>query len=142
MPARHHPPNPWLADQVVLLRTLYTDVELRTMYRDIQLKEMGLRWSSFLCETALREAITREPVLATRLVDMAFAEPVKQVLGRNGVEILADLVQFTDEMFKYMGGLTEDDRSAVRACLEKWGYPVLSAPGNPFIICLPEYHPD
>lgn len=141
MPARHHSPNPWLAEQVSLLRAKYTDAELRAMYRDIQQEEKGLRWSSFLCETALREAIDRDPVLATRLADMEFSEPVKLVLGRNGVEVLADLVQFTDEIFRHMGGLSEDNRLVVRACLEKRGYPVRSAPGSSFIICLPEYHP-
>ena len=142
MPARHHVPNPWLADQVVLLRAQYTDAELRATYRDIQLKEKGLRWSSFLCEKALREAIAREPVLATRLAEMDLAEPVKQALSRKCVEILADLVQFTEEVFQYMSGLTDDDRSAVRAYMKRMGYPVRSTPENPFIIFLPEYHPD
>jgi len=132
--------NPWLAGQVAALRANRTEQELRAAYAAIQQQEEGLRWQSFLCEAAIREAIAREPVLATRRDDMELPERTKQALGRNCLEVLADIVQLTEEMLRRLNGLSDADREALQSYLGKLGYPPVSSESNPFIIFLPEYH--
>ena len=140
MPARHHSPNPWLAAQVELLREKYTDAELRAQYREVLRENARLRWSTFLCARALKEALRRDPALATRTRDLDLPEAVRDKLLYNELEVLLDLVQLPAELLRHQNHLDAEDLSAVEAFLKKAGYPPLSTKENVFVHFLQELH--
>lgn len=140
MPARHHSPNPWLAEQVSLLRAKYTEEDLRSRYRAAVKAQDRLRWSSFLCAQALREAIDRDPSLAMKTMDLNLPETTRKLLLDNELEVLLDLVQLPAESLKVLNGMTEEDYAAITAYLEDMGYPVRSARESVFIHFLTDLH--
>ena len=133
-------PNPWLAEQVEVLLSKHGEEELRAQYQEGVKENERLKWETFLCSVALKEAIVREPVLATRRQALDLPESIIKWLSYNQVEVLVDLVQFPEEWLKRISGLEDEERAALRAYLERLGYPVRSTDKPVYLHCLPEYH--
>ena len=133
-------PNPWLAGQVEMLLSKYTEEELRTRYQEAIKENERLKWETFLCSVALKEALVREPVLTTKRQDMDLPESIIKWLSYNQVEVLVDLVQFTEEWLNGISGLTDEERATLRAYLGQLGYPPRSTDKPVYLHCLPEYH--
>jgi tetratricopeptide (TPR) repeat protein len=133
-------PNPWLSEQVEVLLSKHTEEELRTRYQEEVKENERLKWETFLCSVALKEAIVREPVLATKRQDMDLPESLIKWLSYNQVEVLVDLVQFPEEWLNGISGLTDEERATLRTYLERMGYPARSTDKPVYLHCLPEYH--
>lgn len=133
-------PNPWLAEQVELLLSKHPEEELRARYQEAQKENERLKWETFLCSVALKEALVREPVLATKRQDMDLPESLIKWLSYNQVEVLIDLVQFPEEWLNGISGLTEEERATLRSYVVRLGYPPRSTDKPVYLHCLPEYH--
>lgn len=132
--------NPWLAGQVAMLRTKHSGEELSAQYREELRVNERLRWSTFLCARALKEALRRDPALATRTRDLDLPEAVRDKLLYNELEVLLDLVQLPAEMLRRQNRFDDEDFAVVVAFLKKAGYPPLSAKENVFVHFLQELH--
>lgn len=103
------PVNPWLGERIMECRGRHPEKDLRIEYKayymlDEPIGVMIHSWEEFLAAKALIEALEQDSFLLTLRAEMELPEATKEALYRCNVDMVADLLQISEEeMLSYAG---------------------------------------
>ena len=96
------PVNPWLGERIMECRERHPEQDLRSEYRAYCALEeptgvMVHSWGDFLAAKALIEALEQDSFLLTLRMEMGLPDATKEALYRCHVDMVADLLQISEE---------------------------------------------
>lgn len=97
MSEKPDPINPWLAERIMEYRHDHKEEYIRKCYVSYLDEDPDSSWADFLAVAALKYKISRDPFLMTRRKDFGFSDHLTDVMNILGVDIYANLLQFTVE---------------------------------------------
>jgi len=122
------PVNPWLAEAVKEVRVKYTDNYLRVRYVSFLDDCPEKDWTGFLEELALYNKTRDNDFLLTKRKDFGLPQRLTDVLNTLGVDVVADLMQFTIEELTEMLEQSGESVELVVQFLANHGYKLYSYP--------------
>lgn len=122
------PVNPWLAEAVKEVRVKYTDNYLRVRYVSFLDDCPEKDWTGFLEELALYNKTRDNDFLLTKRKDFGLPHRLTDVLNTLGVDVVADLMQFTIEELTEMLEQSGESVELVVQFLANHGYKLYSYP--------------
>ena len=122
------PVNPWLAEAVKEIRVKYTDNYLRVRYVSFLDDCPEKDWTGFLEELALYNKTRDNDFLLTKRIDFGLPQRLTDVLNTLGVDVVADLMQFTIEELTEMLEQSGESVELVVQFLANHGYKLYSYP--------------
>lgn len=122
------PVNPWLAEAVKEVRVKYTDNYLRVRYVSFLDDCPEKDWTGFLEELALYNKTRDNDFLLTKRKDFGLPQRLTDVLNTLGVDVVADLMQFTIEELTEMLEQSGESVELVVHFLANHGYKLYSYP--------------
>ena len=122
------PVNPWLAEAVKEIRVKYTDNYLRVRYVSFLDDCPEKDWTGFLEELALYNKTRDNDFLLTKRKDFGLPQRLTDVLNTLGVDVVADLMQFTIEELTEMLEQSGESVELVVQFLANHGYKLYSYP--------------
>lgn len=121
-PWNEWPFNPWIQEIITGYRSPFSDAELHDQYSDFCGVRRRISWIDFLSQKALANKISDCPILLTATDDMELDRTVKNVLKKNGINNLAQLLQYTDYDVNHLFYYDKNIREQISAYLEKQGF--------------------
>ena len=121
-PWNEWPFNPWIQEIITGYRTPFSDAELHDQYSDFCGIRRRISWIDFLSQKALANKISDCPILLTATDDMELDRTVKNGLKKNGINNLAQLLQYTDFDVNHLFYYDKNIREQISAYLEKQGF--------------------
>ena len=132
------PVNPWLAERIKEYRHDYKEEYIRKRYVSYLDEDPDSSWSDFIAVAALQHKIRRDPFLMTRRKDFGFSEHLTDVMNILGVDIFADLLQFTVEEMKELCEQEGEEIGTISAFVNEHGYHLEHYDGYTLKYPLPE----
>ena len=126
---RHYrlPFNPWIAQVFETYLTTHSEDEIRANNPNI-IDDQEWTWEALCADEALLNEMHQHPVLQTLRTRMKLSDKTKEILYWCGVDMLADLVQLTEENLEYISAKKGLDIEEVKAYLLNVGYPPMHSP--------------
>lgn len=132
------PVNPWLAERIKEYRHDYKEEYIRKRYVSYLDEDPESSWSDFLAVAALQHKIRRDPFLMTRRKDFGFSDHLTDVMNILGVDIFADLLQFTVEEMKELCEQEGEEIGPISVFVHEHGYNLEHFDGYTLKYPLPE----
>lgn len=114
--------NPWLAEQISLLRERHSDEDIQEVYRH----SMDRTWEQHLLMMAMQDALQLSPFNKMLLFEMALPESVKKGLYLTGIDCGADLLQLSIEELRVASRAFRFETEVVELFLAAMGYTLTS----------------
>lgn len=133
------PVNPWLEDVISAYRKIVSDDFLRGQYKAFLSGHPDASWDTYLAAAALEDKASREPFLLTKRADFGFSAHLADVMNTLQVEVVADLLQFTEEEMRDLCGQEREDIEPVVRFLASHGYALCHYDGYTLKYFLPEF---
>lgn len=114
------PINPWLAEVILGYRQRHSDAAMRAAYQHHTVHSPSITWDRYIAGQALNEELKLHPVLATPWKDMNLSKKTKALLHANGVNTIADLLQFTEEEFTKLLEVNADELLSIQEFLASY----------------------
>ena len=115
------PINPWLAEVILGYRQRHSDIAMRAAYQYHTTLSPSRTWGRYIAGQALNEELKLHPVLATPWKDLNLSKNTKALLHANGVNTIADLLQFTEEEFTKLLEISAEELLSIQKFLASYG---------------------
>lgn len=132
------PVNPWLAERIMEYRHDHKEEYIRKCYVSYLDENPDSSWADFLAVAALKYKISRDPFLMIRRKDFGFSEHLTDVMNILGVDIYADLLQFTVEEMQELCDQEGEDIAPISAFVHEHGHHLYHHEGYTLKYPLPE----
>ena len=132
------PVNPWLAERIMEYRHDHKEEYIRKCYVSYLDEDPDSSWADFLAVVALKYKISRDPFLMTRRKDFGFSDHLTDVMNILGVDIYADLLQFTVEEMQELCDQEGEDIAPISAFVHEHGHHLYHHEGYTLKYPLPE----
>lgn len=138
MSEKPDPINPWLAERIMEYRHDHKEEYIRKCYVSYLDEDPDSSWADFLAVVALKYKISRDPFLMTRRKDFGFSDHLTDVMNILGVDIYADLLQFTVEEMQELCDQEGEDIAPISAFVHEHGHHLYHHEGYTLKYPLPE----
>lgn len=138
MSEKPDPINPWLAERIMEYRHDHKEEYIRKCYVSYLDEDPDSSWEDFLAVAALKYKISRDPFLMTRRKDFGFSDHLTDVINILGVDIYADLLQFTVEEMQELCDQEGEDIAPISAFVHEHGHHLYHHEGYTLKYPLPE----
>lgn len=138
MSEKPDPINPWLAERIMEYRHDHKEEYIRKCYVSYLDEDPDSSWADFLAVAALKYKISRDPFLMTRRKDFGFSDHLTDVMNILGVDIYADLLQFTVEEMQELCDQEGEDIAPISAFVHEHGHHLYHHEGYTLKYPLPE----
>lgn len=122
MSEKPDPINPWLAERIMEYRHDHKEEYIRKCYVSYLDEDPDSSWADFLAVAALKYKISRDPFLMTRRKDFGFSDHLTDVMNILGVDIYANLLQFTVEEIQEFCDQEGEDIAPISAFVHEHGH--------------------
>lgn len=138
MSEKPDPINPWLAERIMEYRHDHKEEYIRKCYVSYLDEDPDSSWADFLAVAALKYKISRDPFLMTRRKDFGFSDHLTDVMNILGVDIYANLLQFTVEEIQEFCDQEGEDIAPISAFVHEHGHHLYHYEGYTLKYPLPE----
>lgn len=138
MSEKPDPINPWLAERIMEYRHDHKEEYIRKGYVSYLDEDPDSSWADFLAVAALKYKISRDPFLMTRRKDFGFSDHLTDVMNILGVDIYANLLQFTVEEIQEFCDQEGEDIAPISAFVHEHGHHLYHYEGYTLKYPLPE----
>lgn len=138
MSEKPDPINPWLAERIMEYRHDHKEEYIRKCYVSYLDEDPDSSWADFLAVAALKYKISRDPFLMTRRKDFGFSDHLTDVMNILGVDIYANLLQFTVEEIQEFCDQEDEDIAPISAFVHEHGHHLYHYEGYTLKYPLPE----
>lgn len=138
MSEKPDPINPWLAERIMEYRHDHKEEYIRKCNVSYLDEDPDSSWADFLAVAALKYKISRDPFLMTRRKDFGFSDHLTDVMNILGVDIYANLLQFTVEEIQEFCDQEGEDIAPISAFVHEHGHHLYHYEGYTLKYPLPE----
>lgn len=138
MSEKPDPINPWLTERIMEYRHDHKKEYIRKCYVSYLDEDPDSSWADFLAVAALKYKISLDPFLMTRRKDFGFSDHLTDVMNILGVDIYANLLQFTVEEIQEFCDQEGEDIAPISAFVHEHGHHLYHYEGYTLKYPLPE----